>query len=78
MSTEPSIQGPPGFKQVGELTRTETDELIVGYTFDLTKNTLSSKTVPNPDAGEQHLFSAWRLEGELSDPVTMIEDQVGK
>lgn len=60
-----------GFKQVGTLVRTEIDKLIVGYTFDLRQNTLEPEIIPNPFAGREHVFLAWRLEGASEEPVVM-------
>ncbi|MBN2266824.1 MAG: hypothetical protein JW725_00590 [Candidatus Babeliaceae bacterium] len=57
--------------KVGELTRTETSELIIGYTFDLTTNTLSAQTTPNPSAGKVHKFVACRVHTEPGTPVAM-------
>lgn len=62
-----------GFRQVGTLIRTETNRLIVGYTFDLRNNTLMPETVPNPSAGKEHIFRAWRLRGSLMEAVTIRE-----
>ena len=62
------------FKQVGTLVRTEADRLIVGYTFDLRQNTLKPETVPNPAAGREHVFRAWRLESILEEPVAMRQE----
>lgn len=59
------------FEQVGTLTRRETALLIVGYTFDLTRNTLTPATIANPSAGQEHLFYAWRLRGSPGEPVFM-------
>ena len=56
---------------VGELCRRETDELIVGYSFNLTANRLVPKRIPNPGAGEEHRFAAWRLAGSPEDVVSM-------
>ncbi len=61
------------FKQVGALARKETDSLIVGYTFDLRRNQLTPETIPNPFAGQEHIFFAWRLSGGSDDPVVMRE-----
>ena len=60
-----------GFKQVGILARREADNLIVGYSFDLRRNVLTPKTVPNPSAGREHLFGAWRLKNGSDEPVAM-------
>jgi len=58
-------------KQVGTLVRKEADRLIVGYTFDLRHNILKPKSVPNPSAGREHIFQAWRLESGSDEPVVM-------
>lgn len=60
-----------GFIEVGKLTRKETAELIVGYSFDLQTNEIVPKKVPNPGAGTEHRFRAWRLKGEPADPVSL-------
>jgi hypothetical protein len=62
---------PPNFIKVGDLSRKEADELIVGYTFDLRLNTLVPEKIPNPDAGREHSFCAWRLKGSPTVPVRM-------
>lgn len=59
------------FIRIGELLRCETAELIVGYSFDLTTNELVPRKIPNPGAGTEHRFIAWRLAGSPADPVTM-------
>lgn len=51
------------FFKVGELARLETDELVIGYSFDLKTNEIHAKKVPNPDKGKEHKFLAWRLKG---------------
>lgn len=70
------------FTEVGSLVRREADQLIIGYTFDLGSNTLTPQTVPNPAAGREHAFRAWRLKGSPMDPVTMRasvpQDAVGE
>jgi hypothetical protein len=57
--------------EVGRLTRREADKLIIGYTFDLQSNTLSPKTIPNPGAGREHQFRAWRLKRSSGELVAM-------
>ena len=59
------------FVEVGELRRREADELIVGYSFNLQTNDLIPNTVPNPGAGREHVFRAWRLKGSPADQVSM-------
>ena len=55
---------------VGELVRVEAKALIVG-TFDLRSNTLTPETVPNPQAGREHRFRAYRVAGEPGEAVAM-------
>jgi len=62
---------PKGLKQVGKLVRTEAKHLIVGYTFDLKKNTLEPEMIPNPSAGQEHVFLAWRTKESPGDMVEL-------
>jgi hypothetical protein len=57
--------------EVGVLRRREAAELIVGYSFDLQTNDLLPKKVPNPGAGREHVFRAWRRIGTDPEPVVM-------
>jgi|SRR3989338_8042832 len=59
------------FEKVGDLVRVEAEELIAGYAFDLQTNEISPQKIPNPDAGEEHRFSAWRVAGAPESPVRM-------
>ena len=61
----------PRYQEVGRLTRVEADTLVVGYNFDLRTNELRADRVPNPRAGTQHRFVAYRLRGQTNKPVTM-------
>lgn len=54
---------------VGDLIRVETEELIVGYSFDLETNEIEPSRVPNPSAGKEHRFTAWRAKGAATDVV---------
>jgi hypothetical protein len=65
------VQPTQDFFQVGELVRREAAELIVGYAFDLRNNMLIPEKVPNPGAGREHAFRAWRLAGSPADPVSL-------
>src|SRR3972149_858194 len=56
---------------VGDLTRNEASELIIGYAFDLQSNEIILKKVPNPEAGKPHKFRSWRLKGSPDTPVAM-------
>jgi hypothetical protein len=59
------------FVDLGVLRRREATELIVGYSFDLKTNALLPRKVPNPHAGREHAFRAWRLKGSAVEPVSM-------
>ncbi len=59
------------FFQVGLLKRLEASEMIVGYSFNLQTNELTPQKVPNPGAGKEHIFRAWRFKGAKPDPVSM-------
>lgn len=59
------------FVRVGELCRRETDELLIAYSFDLQTNELQPTRVPNPNAGREHHFRAWRLKGSPPERVAM-------
>jgi hypothetical protein len=59
------------FVRVGALCRCEADELVIGYSFDLQTNELQPRKVPNPQAGREHPFQAWRLKGSPTEPVAM-------
>ena len=63
------------FFEVGELIRTEAENIIVGYSFDLQTSELTPQTIQNPSTGTKHIFRAWRLKGSPSTPVTMRDLQ---
>ncbi len=54
------------YQEVGRLSRVEADSLVVGYTFDLRTNELKAERIPNPSAGAEHEFIAYRLIGQAS------------
>ena len=62
---------PEHFIKVGSLVRKEAERVVVGYSFDLRTNELSSETIPNPRAGVEHRFTAWRLPGCNTEAVSM-------
>ena len=64
-----------GFIELGRLSRREADQLIIGYAFNLQTNELIPKSVPNPGAGREHLFRAWRLRGSSRKRVSMRQFQ---
>lgn len=59
------------YQVVGNLTRVEAETLVVAYNFDLRTNELRAERVPNPSAGTQHRFVAYRLKDQASKPVSM-------
>lgn len=61
----------PKYKQVGCLNRVEADSLVVSYRFDLRTNAIVGETVPNPNAGVEHKFVAYRLADQASKCVSM-------
>lgn len=68
----PASDPPPrGLRAAGELVRREAEHLIVGYRFDLRSNELVSTTVPNPAAGREHRFLAYRAPAVQSSSVSM-------
>jgi hypothetical protein len=69
-----NVNPPSTFIKVGELTRVEVDEVIVGYDFNLRTNEIGTNKARNPNAGVKHIFSAWRLEGASTQSVTIRQD----
>ena len=57
--------------EVGTLIRREVDEVVVAYSFDLRTNDIGTTQVPNPGAGREHVFKAYRCAGEPADGVTL-------
>lgn len=64
------------YQVVGNLTRVEAEMLVVGYNFDLRTNELRVERVPNPNAGTEHRFVAYRLKWQASKPVSMTSTPV--
>jgi hypothetical protein len=62
---------PTGFQAIGALERREADEVAVGYEFDLKHAELRTISEPNPNAGNLHTFTAYRLQGGDQTPVSM-------
>ncbi len=59
------------FMKIGDLLRVETKEMVIGYSCDLRNNTLTDEKMPNPNAGKEHHFLAYRLRSQIGKPVTM-------
>lgn len=67
-----STRPDPRFRVVGRLIRVEAPMLVVGYTFDLRTNDLKAEMIPNPRAGVEHRFTAYRLMSQADKVVSMI------
>lgn len=59
--------------EVGQITRTEVDHVVVAYGFDLRTNEIDTKLIANPNRGRQHKFVAYRLANDPRDRVTARE-----
>ncbi len=59
------------FVKVGTLTRREIDQIVVSYSFDLRTNEITTISVPNPNAGREHVFNAYRVSGDPTDSVSL-------
>ena len=60
-----------GLVEVGTLIRREVEQVVVAYSFDLRTNQLETTLLPNPSAGQEHIFKAYRLEGDPPDYVSL-------
>lgn len=61
--------------KVGELVRREVSEIVVAYAFDLRTNELTTQKMPNPNAGREHRFIAYRLKGDPISPEVQLRDR---
>lgn len=68
---------PKELKSVGELNRIEAQSVIVGYSFDLKTNVITPTKIPNPSAGRQHIFVAYRMKDDSDNAVTLNNDHSG-
>lgn len=59
------------FQSVGTFERVESASSVVGYSFDLKTNSLSTTQEPNPAAARVHTFAAYRLRGAPATEVKM-------
>lgn len=60
--------------QVGEFSRVEVDNIVVSYEFNLQSNEMMTHLAPNPNAGSEHRFAAYRVRGRGDDkPVFLSE-----
>lgn len=72
-----SSDGRPGegFQAIGELVRREVAERVVAYEFDFRTNQLRTTRAPNPSAGREHRFTAYRVLGDPTDRVSMRDEE---
>lgn len=61
------------FVEVSQLNRKEVERMVIAYQFDLLKNELQTTFVPNPHAGREHIFKAYRLSGDPIETVVLRE-----
>ncbi len=50
-----------GLAEFGTLIRREVEKVVTAYSFDLRTNKIETKLVPNPNAGREHVFKAYRV-----------------
>ena len=62
-----------GLVEIATLKRCEVERMVVAYNFDLRSNELKTDLVPNPNAGKEHVFKAYRMEGDPLSPVELVE-----
>ena len=58
-------------EELGTLVRREVEKIVVAYSFDLMTNEIETKLIPNPNAGREHLFKAYRAPADPAEPVTL-------
>lgn len=58
-------------KPVGHFSRTEVDQVLVAYEFDLVTNELKPRFEDNPSAGRQHDFIAYRAVDDAAGTVEL-------
>jgi hypothetical protein len=64
-------------QSVGELVRTEVEEIIVAYAFDLRTRQLTTRTIANPMAGQEHRFRAYRASDAEGPQVKLARHSEG-
>lgn len=63
----------PSLVQVGVLIRREPRDIVIAIVENFVAGTVTAGTAPNPTAGQEHTFRAWRLKGSSTDPVFLTE-----
>ncbi len=62
-----------GLVEVSTLRRREAEKIVVAYTFDLRSNELGTTLIENPSSGREHIFKAYRTDGDSLNPVVLFE-----
>lgn len=57
--------------EVGAFARREVDHVAIEYSFDLRTNQLTTTHVANQNAHREHVFKAYRVEGDPADAVSL-------
>ena len=57
--------------KIGTLIRREARKVVTAYSFDLLVNEIETRCIDNPNAGREHIFDAYRILGDPTDPVTL-------
>lgn len=61
--------------KVGEITRVEVDNIVVSYEFNLQSNDMLTHMAPNPHAGQEHCFAAYRVRGRGDNKAVNLMDK---
>ena len=59
--------------EIATITRNEVAQMVVAYNFDLRTNELETTLVDNPNAGQEHEFKVYRMQGDPIEPVVLVE-----
>ena len=62
-----------GLVEIGEIIRREVEQVVIAYSFDLRTNELRTTLAANPNAGREHVFKAYRLDGDPVETIALLE-----
>ena len=68
-----AIEVDPDLREISVLVRREVEKMVVAYSFNLQTNELGTTLVDNPNAGREHVFKVYRVDGDPLEPVTLRE-----
>lgn len=66
------------FQAVGEIIRTEVDEVVIAYEFNLKTNEMKTHLAPNPNAGQSHRFIAYRSKSMGPDKIVSLSSRAAQ